>query len=299
MGCSCDLEDINEATFERYGFVAQVKILEAREIQGPDHPGNYLWLRQQRLLRMETLELYRGQPTDFAVEADHDSSCGTFMSTGEEWLVYAFVSRNGQLLIHSCTPTTDYRSAKGIKNLRYSYPGRLKKWLDDYCGIIPTNVSLTGPSSLSTYYPDGCLEQRTEYVDGRKSGPSVHYYPSGLVMDERRYYDDHPIELRKVYLPTGKLDFEVEYNFQGEVVRKTNHLPGYDGLRHEIIYVPEADLERNFAYRPNGTLESMHYYHEGWNLLEEKHYDERGILIHHVTYSTDNEPRMIIDSLRR
>jgi len=299
MGCSCDLEEINEATFERYGFVANVKILEVQEIQGPDRPNNSHWLSQQRLLHLEIQELYRGQATTIAVEADHDSSCGTYMTAGEEWLVYAFVSRHGRVLIHSCTPTTDYRSAKRIKNLRYGYPGRLKKWLDDYCGVTPTSVSTTGPSVLTTYYPDGCLEQQTEYIDGLKSGSSIHYYPNGLVMDERRYYKDHPTGLRKFNQPAGTLDFELEYNFQGQIVREISHLPGDDDLRHEIIYAPEENQERNFAYRPNGTLQSMHYYHQGWELLEEKHYNEQGTLIHHIVYSQDQEPRTVVDSLRR
>lgn len=299
MACTCvNTDSLDEETFKRYPFVAHVSVAKVEEFNGPFESRTSAWLNDTRLVSFSVLELYRGEMISLAVETDHSSSCGTFISEGEELIIYAHFDRDRGLSIQGCTPTGRYRDSNGVKILSnaYGYPTHLKYWLDSYCRVLPTGVTTKGISEYVHHYQNGQLEERTEYKDGLRHGSSVHYYPNGVIMDERHYYEGKPTGLRRYYLDDGTLNFELEYNFRGDLVRQTNYYKGYDDLRHETLYTPEAELEKDFAFRENGTLAKM-IMRRNWDNLEEKYYNESGKLIHHLAYYEDGVATVLIDSL--
>jgi hypothetical protein len=296
LACSCVFEEINEATFNDYSFIAHIKVTKVEEMNGPFESGVSYWFDDPQLISFTVMQLYRGEAFSFAIETDHSSSCGTFIREGEEWIIYAFPDKFGQLNIVGCTPSSTYRYSGGIKELSYGYPTRLKDWLDAHCGILPEGVTEIGPSQHIHRYSSSQLEEHTEYFDGLRHGNSVQYYPSGILMDERHYYRGEPIGLRRYYKEDGTPSFELEYNFQGELVRETNYSKAYDDLRHEIIYVPEIDLQKDFAYRADGTPAKMIMTRD-WNPLEEKYFDSSGSLIHHLMFYQEGIATVMLDSL--
>jgi hypothetical protein len=117
-------------------------------------------------------------------------------------------------------------------------------------------------------------------------------------MDERRYYEGVSTGLRRYYQEEGEPAFELEFNFHGQLVRVTNYDISYDGFRHEILYTPEKDLEKDFSFRADGTLDRM-IMHRGWVLIEEKYYNSSEALIHHKAYYEEGVSTLLLDSLAK
>lgn len=289
------MEEWNDKSFEGYDFIAHVKVLGVDEVNGPFERNIFRW--ESALIRIEILELYRGEKVEMIINNDYSSSCGISILKNEEWIVFAIRNRAGDLFIHACTSSTEYRDKDGQKLLRWGYPGRVKHWVDTTCQIALPGIAYSGAETYHSYYANDQLEEETEYLDGEKHGKSIHYYPDGTLMDERHFHKGKPTDLRRYYKGDGSLDFELEFNFRGELVRETNYSKGYDDLRHEIVYTPETKLEKDFAFRADGTLARLAI-RQDWDMLSDRYYDRKEKLIHHLVY--DNwEKTVLLDSLER
>lgn len=295
--CSCDLEELTESTFQRYDFVAHVRFTEIQPVNGPFR-GSYHWEEFSRLAQFEVLELYRGEQANIAIEDDYQTSCGTNFLTGEEWLVFAILDRNGSIHIHSCSPTTIHRNKQEESILEYGYSTRVKSWLDSLCQVTPRALTLAGPDTIRRFFPSGQLSDFATYLNGQLHGPSQYYYANGQLMDERHYYHGRPSGLRHHYLPDGQLNYELEFHVSGELIRELELPNQFQPRRCETLYQPGSDWETEYCYHKNGNIFSI-IKREGYQPDEEKYYSSSGQLIHHSLYDDDWEETVIIDSLKQ
>lgn len=293
--CSCILEDLNESTFQRYDFVAHVRLTEIQPLNGPFRRLQH-WEEFSRIAHFEVLELYRGEQTNIAIEEDYLSSCGTDFLAGEEWLVFAMPDRNGSIYIHSCSPTTIYRNKQEEPILEYGYPTRVKNWLDSLCQVTPKALTLAGPDTLRRFFPSGQLSEFTTYLNGQLHGPSQYYYANGQLMDERHYHRGRPSGLRHHYHPDGQLNYELEFNPVGQLVRALELPDQFQKHRCETLYQPGNDWETEYCYHKNGNIYSV-LKRNGYQPYEEKYYNTSGQLIHHSQYSSEWEETILLDSL--
>ena len=289
------METVDSASFERLPFIAHVRFTDVKEIAGPYQQAGF-YDYGYRVLTMEILELYRGEPLTTAIEIDWTSSCGTAVSAGEEWIVATYLSRYGEPVIEFCTASAPYTDDRGQLILSYGYASRTKDWLDQRCGVLPTSIPSEGPGQFVFNYPNGQVKELTGYLDGSRYGPSRHYYADGTLMDEREYSDcGVPAGLRHHYDADGERLFTLEFRDDGEVIRRTYYQPGYDNFIHEEIIVPKENLVTDFFRRPDGSLARITR-RMNWNLLEDKYYDRRERLIHHLMYEEDGTTTLLKDS---
>jgi hypothetical protein len=293
--CSCLPDAFNQATFEKFAFIAHVKITSSKEINGPPTSPGY-W-EAERIMHFEVIELLRGELTLEAIELDHESSCGTFIEPEEEWIFFAFQNKSGTLVIAPCTPTTVYRNADEQRVDYYGRPTRTKAWLNDYCEVSIPGVTPSGPSAFTSYYSNGQLEERIEYLDGNKNGKAVWYFKDGNLLDERYYSKGRRTGLRRHYFKAGELDFEQEFNWRGELVRELNMKGKYQDYSCETLFNVDSGVDTEICYRENGK--PLHLRKEiDYHPIERKDFNEKGNLIHHIVYGENWEHKILLDSTK-
>ena len=301
VACTCAMnEDLEKATFEKYPFVALVKITGVYELNRPVRTDirSYPYLESQRILEVTTKELYRGERLSYLLEADAHSSCGTFVSEGQEWIVYGLANRGGVVELESCTPSTIVRNHKGESVMDYGYPQRSLDWLNERCGVRPASVSDVGSSVSRRYFASGNIAEEHHYRNGVLHGSSVHYYANGKLMDLAYFKNGTPAGERIHCAEDGTMDFKLLFSEKGELTRKMSYTPDYDGLINEILFLQDPAEAIMKRFNPDGGLREWRKGPDWWDWREIKHYDESGQLIHHSVYDEEGEVTVLMGSGR-
>ncbi len=286
---------MNEVIFDSYDFVAHIRIEEVAAINGP-HAIFPAFNDPETIVSFSILTLYRGARKEVAYELDRTSSCGTFYQAGEEYIVSARTGKDGIPRLHSCTLSSIYRNHKGARVLEYSYPSRLKGWLDSLCQLTPSTLALSGPDTIRQYFPDGTLAESTAYFNGQPHGPSRYYYANGTLMDERYFRHGTATGARQYFREDGTLAYRLTYNDAGQVIHELTMPDSFRERRCETDYVAGTEVKTTTCYWKNGRRYSK-IKQDNYDIQEARYYSRKGDLIHHVQHHGWDQETVLLDSL--
>ncbi len=162
-------------------------------------------------------------------------------------------------------------------------------------GVIRNDGNFEGEWTF--YYPDGKVQSKGEYINGKRNGQWVYYFNNGKVQQKGTYkdevyvgnwvwyYENGAIRLTEFYNRKGKLEGTVvEYDELGNEITKGEY---YNGMREGEWFYHIGGFKQVGAFTLGFKNGMWHSYYNDGSLLSEGFYDEGQPKGKHKTYHTN------------
>lgn len=204
--CRCDIRPLTKQDFNKYDYIALVKVKTFEPYSIPTHSNNWNlgFLVQTAKFTVEYLENYKGSmPTEFIME-HYNSSCDPSIRDGEEWLIFANENK-GYPTITACSHSQQYRNKKGEIDPFYGF-SNLALIRKEFKTIIPNYEGL-----VQQFYPNKQSKSMEIYQNGVLNGKRFFWYANGNIRGEEFFKHGKREGISKWWFEDGKEACEVKY----------------------------------------------------------------------------------------
>jgi antitoxin component YwqK of YwqJK toxin-antitoxin module len=203
IACHCAIisEFKNKDDLKSFDFIAFAKVssLNLSDVKKSDFG------RRDGDVKIEIIELFKGEKENLITEPDVNSSCDLGISLGEEWLFFG-VKKKNKIEIYPCNYNVRYRSAAGLRDWQY-FTGFDRLALLRKLFNPEKNYSVAD----TLKYNNGHPEIIQKFKRGELSGVRQIFYPTGQVYITEKFAHGERIGYRKIYSVSGQLIYVVRY----------------------------------------------------------------------------------------
>lgn len=180
-------------------------------------------------------------------------------------LVLCFLQLNSQVYVRDSINRVD---ANGKRQGYWVITASMKKqgppWTPDQTVEEGRYIDSRKDGKWIEYYPNGLVKYERNYVNGRISGFSKSYYQSPHILkEESTYYLNRYIGQYKAYYPGGQLQYHFNYDSTGKKTGMQYYWYENGNLRMEAQYTFGKQHGWTKEYYNNGKLKRETYYNTG------------------------------------
>jgi antitoxin component YwqK of YwqJK toxin-antitoxin module len=242
------------------------------------------------------------------------TSCDFGMAENDEWVIFGEIQK-GQAYVHPCTRTARYRAASGYRDLRF------KSGINelDFLNAVfnkQTDKPSTKNGKVNHYFPNGRVEKKERYRNGKLHGEVQYFYPNGVLQARELFYKGKQHKASLWYYHDGSLETKTKYdkglrvdtfiyysktrnssqpylvsvyNKKGELTLSREY-GGEDSKRflsRETVYQPALKKETTTFFYPDGKVRSVGHRTYGYDSDEYIEYDELGNVKRRTVYGEE------------
>lgn len=236
---------------EEYKFIALIQIDSIYKAESKPSKGGFFYNAS-----FSIIELYRGNKTNTLKISGGSHSLGIGMTScdmglerGEEWVIFAYENKHGELQTGYCTYSRMYKSVNGERDWHYRRGFSDITKIKNILGIESVQAEKLEGLIVENYTNDS-IESESYYVNGKLEGIRKIYYSNGKIMSLENYKDGLLFGNTRWYYKSGQL--KREYNFENN--KPINGCFGYF-LNGRIRFRQYFDLDSNSYIRFNYSYE--------------------------------------------
>jgi antitoxin component YwqK of YwqJK toxin-antitoxin module len=274
FACSCEGPGKFQtlADLKQYDFIGRVKIVNDHDGEAPSNPNGF----SVDKVDIQVLELFKGKVTNEIYETGKNTSCNMGLSTGEEWIFFAYKS-NGKLVVSSCDRDIIYRQADGQREWEYQSAFNEIKKLRQLYGI--QEKKFVNGKHIE-YYENGKIEIEENFENEKRVGERKTWYPSGILKSKKFFVNDSLHGKLERYYASGQLE-ELGFFQRGKpynVHRRYNDTTDFPD--HWYKWRDNYELIKDSLMKEHKRLslsQELVFNEKGENIIYRK-YDHLGIL---------------------
>jgi antitoxin component YwqK of YwqJK toxin-antitoxin module len=224
------------------------------------------------------------------------TSCDMGISSGEEWLIFAYQTNDSTLQTGHCTFSIKYSTSSGERDWFDERAFTRIAKVKDILGIESNSEEIlngefiekypNGSIEIESFYKNGLLEGERSiwysngqlrsiefFMHGKRNGKSIWYYPNGDLRKDYTYSNHKPIyscldfwpnnqlAILEVYSSTGIDYVSTTFSKQGTKTSESFTDTLTNTLRHKRYYA-KGEIESETIRQPKSSSKT-HFYKDG------------------------------------